>query len=91
MRRLLVLTAAIPIAAILLVTGCARGSWQRPGATEAELRRDDRECDDRAWVWESVPRYEGQRTRWVLERNFKYRLYRDCLEQRGYRWVPQPQ
>ena len=86
MRRL-----AILVAAVLVVGGCAKGAWQRPGATEAEFRRDKVECDERAWVWESVPRYEGQRTRWVLERNFKNHLYRDCMEQRGYRWVPEPQ
>ncbi|MBI2468843.1 MAG: hypothetical protein HYV62_13700 [Candidatus Rokubacteria bacterium] len=73
--------------ALLLAAGCAKGSWQRPGATEAELRRDSSECDEHAWVWENVPRFERQRTKWILERNFSYPHYRACMEPRGYRWV----
>jgi hypothetical protein len=93
MRRLALLALA------LASVGCVTiERWERPGATEAEQRRDDAECWARAENERAVPtrrlvsRPGGggpyETVEMVPRREFDSALYEQCLESRGYRKVP---
>lgn len=78
--------------------GCATiQRWERPGATEAEQRRDETECwaradNERAVLGQRViARSDGRVTEsleLVPRREFDTALYEQCLQDRGYRRVP---
>jgi hypothetical protein len=76
---------------------CATGArWERPGATEAERRRDEAECAAQADRDRSVPQRttarSGGRTTESMElvtvRNFDSGVFNECMQTRGYERVP---
>jgi hypothetical protein len=93
MRRGLALTLLA-----LGTVACATGArWERPGATDAERRRDEAECVSQANRDHSVL---GQRTttrpgggtvetpELVTVRDFDTGAYDECMRARGYERVP---
>ena len=77
---------------------CATGArWERPGATEAERRRDETECAAQANRDRSVPAQRivtrpGGRTTEGMElvtvRDFDSGVFDECMRARGYARVP---
>ena len=88
-------------ALILVAVGsaaCATGiRWERPGATEAERRRDETECAAQANRDRSVPaqrivaRSGGRATEGVglvTVRDFDSGAFDECMRARGYERAP---
>ena len=77
---------------------CATGArWERPGATEADRRREEAECAAQANRDRSVPAQRitsrpGGRTTENIElvtvRDFDTGAFDECMRTRGYRKVP---
>jgi hypothetical protein len=77
---------------------CVTGvRWERPGATEAERRRDESECAAQANRDRSVPaqrivtRSSGRTTEGmelVTVRDFDSGVFDECMRTRGYERVP---
>ena len=77
---------------------CATGArWERPGATEADRRRDETECAAQASRDRSVPAQRtitrsGGRTTEGMElvtvRDFDSGVFDECMRTRGYARVP---
>jgi hypothetical protein len=71
--------------------------WERPGATDAERRRDEAECWARADIERAVPARRivsrsGTAIQETIElvprREFDSAVYDECMRSRGYRKVP---
>jgi hypothetical protein len=84
--------------AVLGTAACGAGShWQRPGATEADRRRDEAECAGLANRDRSVPVQRGlsgspaRRGQDGLElvtvRDFDTGVFGQCMRSRGYQEV----
>src|SRR5262245_57547620 len=76
---------------------CATGArWDRPGATEAESRRDETECAaqasrDRSVAVERVSTSSGRPTDGIdlgTVRDFESGVFAECMRTRGYERVP---
>jgi hypothetical protein len=93
MRRVAVL-----LLVALGIAACATGArWERPGASEAERRRDEAECAAQANRDRSVPAQRittrpGGRTTEGMElvtvRDFDSGVFDECMRTRGYELVP---
>ena len=81
----------------VLAMGCGPTLvWERPGTTEAEFRRDAVDCRREASVVKLVPTVRhpspglaGDTIELATVTAFHPELYRECLEARGYRQVPE--
>jgi hypothetical protein len=93
MRRVAVL-----LLVALGIAACATGArWERPGASEAERRRDEAECAAQANRDRSVPaqrivtRSGGRTTEGVglvTVRDLDPGVFDECMRTRGYDRVP---
>jgi hypothetical protein len=87
-----------PTLLALCSVACATGArWERPGATDAERRRDETECAAQANRDRSVPAQRsvtrpGGRTTEGMElvtvRDFDSGVFDECMRTRGYERVP---
>jgi len=90
-----------PILLALLALGsaaCATGArWERPGATEADRRRDESVCAAQANRDRSVPAQRitsrpggrtTESTELVTVRDFDTGAFDECMRTRGYQKVP---
>jgi hypothetical protein len=68
----------------LMLSGCvAGGSWNRPGTTEAQFRRDEAECRYQASA--ATPYGYGGSTAMLIGQGFaRNDLIEQCLKLRGY-------
>jgi hypothetical protein len=86
---------AAPALALLLAACAPAAVWERPGATDAERRRDETECASLATEERMVPRRRavgraGREEVLELEREYRFdtERYEACLVARGYRKAP---
>jgi hypothetical protein len=88
-RRDLVLAVVL---AGLGTAACGAGTrWERPGATDAERRRDEAECAGLANRDHAVPVQRTRQGQDGLElttvRDFDTRAFGECMRSRGYQAV----
>ena len=71
----------VAISALLLAAACGNPgvTWERPGATQADVDRDEYECRKEAYATGGVHVGYG-----IIERTMNVDVYGNCMIARGY-------